>query len=147
MGHPTPWTEGFVVRFSNEDGTEWVGNFQHGWTNFDLAAELPYSKLVAVISHGALYLLPSSHPDPITPGEVGVSGAAIGESGLLIVAVYDVVYASDHNGSVAWRRGDFAEEVVALLSCVSGVVELQIEDWQGTRRTVRVAELDGTDLL
>ena len=23
-GHPTPWAEGFVVRFWNDDGTEWV---------------------------------------------------------------------------------------------------------------------------
>jgi len=31
LGHSTPWSEGFVVRFWNSDGAEWVGNFQGGW--------------------------------------------------------------------------------------------------------------------
>ena len=31
LGHPTPWKEGFVVRFWNQDGSEWVGNSQGGF--------------------------------------------------------------------------------------------------------------------
>jgi len=39
--HPTPWAEGFVVRLWNDDGTDWFGNFQAGWTEFSAVIELP----------------------------------------------------------------------------------------------------------
>jgi hypothetical protein len=38
QGHPTPWMEVIVIRFFNEDGSSWVGNFQgHLYTHSDVA--------------------------------------------------------------------------------------------------------------
>ena len=146
LGHPTPWSEGFVIRFWNEDGTDWVANFQYGTTHFNLAIKPPDSDLTVIVSHGACYLLPQCDPERMILADCDVSMAIIGESGSLVVATYDSVHALDRHGKVAWRRDDFAADPLTLLSCVSGVVELKIEDWEGMRRTMRLSESDGRDL-
>jgi hypothetical protein len=45
-GHPTPWAEGFVVRFWNEDGTEWVGNFQGGSGSIGTVVDSPEATMI-----------------------------------------------------------------------------------------------------
>ena len=57
-GHPTPWAEGLVIRFWNEDGTEWVGNFQGHrsreivlWREADAVVVLVMDNLYVVDAH------------------------------------------------------------------------------------------------
>jgi hypothetical protein len=103
QGHPRPWAEGFVVRFWNRDGSEWVGNFQAGWTEFSGVIELPETKLAVVISHGAYYLLPLNDPSRVTVMGDDVTGALLSESGLLILAyVIGRISAVDGRGRLVW---------------------------------------------
>ncbi len=62
LGHPTPWSEGFVVRFWNSDGTEWVGNFQSGWSPIGTVVDWPEAAIFVVIAYGAAYFLMKSDP-------------------------------------------------------------------------------------
>jgi hypothetical protein len=147
LGHPTPWKEGFVVRFWNQDGREWVGNFQAGWTEFSAFIELPETQLAVVISHGAYYLLPLNDPNRVTVMGDDVNGALLSESGLLILAyVTGSISAVDRTGTPVWTRDDFGADELVLKSCAPGVVVGDVQDWEGNWRTVRLAEADGSDL-
>src|SRR5258708_6630635 len=57
VGHPTPWTEGYVVRFWNDDGTQWVGNFKRGTSGHTAIVHWPEANAVAVDAAGFLYLI------------------------------------------------------------------------------------------
>lgn len=60
------YSEGFVIRFFKSDGTDWIANFQPGWTNFRTVLELANSKLL-IIASGICYIM---HPDQQTPFSV-----------------------------------------------------------------------------
>ena len=57
LGHPTPWSEGFVVRFWNQDGTNCVGNFQSGWSPIGTVLDWPEATIFPVIAYGACYFV------------------------------------------------------------------------------------------
>jgi hypothetical protein len=68
------YSEGFVIRFFKSDGTDWVANFQPGWTNFRTVIELANSKLL-IIASGTCYIM---HPDQQIPYSVfGVGYEAV----------------------------------------------------------------------
>src|SRR5580693_6052015 len=87
MGHPTPWAEGFVVQFWNEDGTEWVGNFQGGW-GVEAVFELPDSTFLYVIAKGACYLLSKSDPSRYTFHGCGVRSALVDDAQTVLILAY-----------------------------------------------------------
>src|SRR5688572_6240119 len=69
------YSEGFPVRFYNEDGTEWVANFQPGWTELKEVVEFDKTKNLLVVACGTCYLM---NPDEIKPIEVfGVAYSGI----------------------------------------------------------------------
>ena len=61
------YSEGFPVRFYKTDGTEWVANFQPGWTDLKEVIEFENSKNLLVIACGTCYLM---NPDDTKPIEV-----------------------------------------------------------------------------
>src|SRR6266404_6556626 len=73
FGHPTPWAEGFVVRFWNEDGTEWVGNFQGGWGSIGTMVDWPEATMIVVIGYGACFFLPKYDPESYVQHGHGVT--------------------------------------------------------------------------
>ncbi len=44
------YSEGYVIRFYKSDGTDWVANFQPGWTVFDGVFDFPQLDLIVVIA-------------------------------------------------------------------------------------------------
>ena len=60
--HPSPWTEGFVVRFWKADGNEWVGNFQgkQDWSTKVLLWQEANS--VVVLAMDNFYLVDANIP-------------------------------------------------------------------------------------
>src|SRR4051812_43629163 len=61
IGHPTPWTEGIVIRFFYEDGTDWVGNFQGHWSR-QIVLWSEADAIVVLAMHN-LYLLDARSPE------------------------------------------------------------------------------------
>ncbi len=51
------YSEGFVVRFFKEDGTDWVANFTNSWTELTKVIELPNSNLLLVLAKGTAYIV------------------------------------------------------------------------------------------
>lgn len=65
------YSEGFIVRFYKSDKSEWVANFQPGWTNLKEIIEIKGSNNLLVVACGTCYLM---HPNDTKPIEVfGVS--------------------------------------------------------------------------
>lgn len=149
LRQPTPWREGVAVRFWNEDGTHWVGNFQAGWTEFSAVIELSETRLAVIIAKGACYRLSLNDPERVMPlgDEIGVTGALVSEQEMLILAsMPGSLTGVDRNGMMVRTRNDFGTDGLALKQCVSGFVVAHGEDWEGNWRIVRVAEIDGADL-
>src|SRR5258708_2157304 len=67
LGHPTPWTEGLVVRFWNADGTEWVGNFQNSRSGGCEILTWPEANAIIIKTSGPftfdLYLVDAGNPE------------------------------------------------------------------------------------
>lgn len=59
------YSEGFVVRFYKSDNSEWVANFQPGWSNLKEVIEIKNSNNLLVIAGGTCYLMNPEHTKPI----------------------------------------------------------------------------------
>ena len=65
------YSEGFVVRFSKLDGTDWVANFKPGWTSLKEVHELPYNTNLLIIAFGTSYIMNPEQTKPISVFGVG----------------------------------------------------------------------------
>ena len=67
------YSEGFAVRFQRTDGTEWVANFQPGWTDLKTIIELTETTNLLVIAFGTCYLMSPDQTKPLAVFGVGYS--------------------------------------------------------------------------
>lgn len=67
------YSEGFPVRFYKTDGTEWVANFQPGWTDLKQIIEFDRTQNLLVIACGTCYLMNPNDTKPIQVFGVGYS--------------------------------------------------------------------------
>ena len=67
------YSEGFAVRFYKTDGTEWVANFQPGWTDLREIIELEKTQNLLVVACGTCYLMNPNNTKPIEVFGVGYS--------------------------------------------------------------------------
>lgn len=58
------YSEGYPVRFYRSNGTEWIANFQPGWTGLKHVVPLENTSKVLVIAFGACYIM---NPDDTKP--------------------------------------------------------------------------------
>jgi hypothetical protein len=65
------YSEGFAVRFHKTDGTQWVANFQPGWTDFKTIIELKDTSDLLVIASGTCYLMNPDDTKPVAVFGVG----------------------------------------------------------------------------
>lgn len=61
------YSEGVVVRFYRADGTDWVANFEPGWTSLRAVFDFPDTDYVLVIARGRCYLM---DPEQVLPRAV-----------------------------------------------------------------------------
>jgi len=59
------YSEGYAVRFYKSDRTEWIANFQPGWTNLKTVIEFENTAKVLVIAYGTCYLMEPDDAKPI----------------------------------------------------------------------------------
>jgi hypothetical protein len=67
------YSEGVAVRLYKKDGTEWVANFQPGWTDLKEIIEFENSINLLVIACGTCYLMNTDDTKPIEVFGVGYS--------------------------------------------------------------------------
>ncbi len=67
------YSEGFPVRFYRTDGTEWIANFQPGWTDLKQIIEFDKNQKLLVIACGTCYIMNPNDTKPIQVFGVGYS--------------------------------------------------------------------------
>ena len=65
------YSEGFPVRFNKTDGTDWVANFQPGWTELKRIIEFEATQNLLVLACGTCYLMNPNDTKPIKVFGVG----------------------------------------------------------------------------
>ena len=149
-GLPTPWAEGFVVRFWNEDETEWVGNFQgrQDWSTKILL--WPEAQSIVVLAMDNFYLVDAVKPDSYVTLEsfALVDNLMLGdENRLLFVAESTAVHAFDRERRLLWSRRIVNGYDLQLTRCADGVLVVDVErELGGPRREIHISTKDGTAL-
>ncbi|TDL99657.1 MAG: hypothetical protein C4K58_07125 [Flavobacteriaceae bacterium] len=67
------YSEGFAVRFYKIDGTEWIANFQPGWTDFKEVIEFDKTQNLLIVACGTCYIMNPNETKPIEVFGVGYS--------------------------------------------------------------------------
>lgn len=67
------YSEGFTVRLYTADGTEWVANFQPGWTDLKEIIEFEKTQNLLVVACGTCYLMNPDDTKPLVVFGVGYS--------------------------------------------------------------------------
>jgi hypothetical protein len=128
-GHPTPWTEGVVVRVRNADGGEWVGNFQGGHFSPKEIVAWPEANSVVVIVGGCFYLVDTDNPDNyLTLGPGCDASAAIlsADRTRLFVAEWYQVIAYGRDRRPIWESDTLFGFILSIGES-HGVLELEVE--------------------
>ena len=104
-GHPTPWSEGTVVVFSNPSGDAWFANLQPGCGHVSKIVEWASAEAFVVIARGATYFVYPSISDSWLYLGDSVSECLVTPSGERAIIVTDTSIACiDTNGTTMWRR-------------------------------------------
>ena len=77
-------SEGFVVRFFKDDGTDWVGNFKEGWTKLNKVFDFPEKKRIIVFAGGLGYIIDPNTEKPIGNFGITISDVFQSKNGSLI---------------------------------------------------------------
>ena len=59
------YSEGFVVKFYKNDGTEWVANFKAGWSDFSKIFDFPEKDVIVVFANGFGYVMNPNQEKPL----------------------------------------------------------------------------------
>ncbi|WP_216680569.1 hypothetical protein [Hymenobacter siberiensis] len=79
------YSEGFAVRFFKTDGSEWVANFQPGWTDLKGIYELKDTTNLLVIAYGTCYVMNPDDTKPVSVFGVGYVSVLNTQDGRLIL--------------------------------------------------------------
>jgi len=143
-GHPTPWSEGLVVRFENADGTHWVGNFQQGSGPCTEVTPWPESNSILVNAGGFVYLIDTANPTEYRVlGTESATTALNSDRSMLFVATHYEVRAYRRDRNLAWCSkglGGLIMSVTASDDSISVAVEEELGE---PLVIVRLAAHDG----
>jgi|SRR5579859_488699 len=147
VGHPTPWSEGLVVRFSCCDGSEWVGNFQ-GLQDWSTKVLLwPEADSVVVIAMDNFYLVDTQNPDSYVTldSQLLVDDVTLdNEHTILFVLASTTVLAFGRDRRLLWRQNALGGYDAQFHTCADGVLALEVEEeLGGERKIVRLSCKDG----
>lgn len=102
------FSEGFVVRFFKDDGTNWVANFQPGWTDLNDVMILQESHNLLIIANGICYIINPNQTQPIAV--FGMNYKAVFEASNHRIVLFDdiglTIIESDgsywHSERISW---------------------------------------------
>jgi hypothetical protein len=134
IGNPSQWAAGFVVRFWSEDGTDWVGNFQHDNTGRTLILDWPEASAIAVDAAGCVYLV-----DTADPAEYSVIGLRSFGGGItlnqdrtkLFVADRHIIHAYGTDRRQLWKSAGLGGSIASITGCLNGVLSVEVAEKTG----------------
>ena len=127
------YSQGLAVRFYRTDGTNWVANFQPGWTDFSEVQELENSNHLLVIAGGTCYLMNPEETKPLSVFGVAVAASFRLANGFLVLQsdvdliIVEANGAYWHSSKISW---DGLKDLTVNGSIVSGYSFDPINDVQ-----------------
>jgi len=129
------YSEGVAVRFYQEDGTDWVANFEAGWTDLKKVFNFADTDHVLVVACGRCYLMDIEQARPIAVFGVDYKHAVRSPDRRLILASTVCLTIVESDGThwnterISW---DGLEDLQIDGSTVSGVAYhpmLESDEW------------------
>ncbi len=115
------YSEGFPVRFYRSDGTEWVANFQPGWTDLKRIIELENTRNLLVIASGRCYLVDPNDTKPISVFGVGYSDVFTASCNRLVLLDQTDLTIIEPDGT-HWRTERLSWDGLAEITVENNVV-------------------------
>jgi len=149
LGHPTPWTEGVVIRFTNSDGSSWIANFKGCGSERKVAVIFwEAAASIAVLVGSDFYLVDErKHESYTTLGEPSYATSIILNENMTMLFVADsgTVHAFDRDRKLVWSRSEIGGFVAYLKNCIDGILTVELEiEIDGPLNIVRLSAKDGT---
>lgn len=122
-GHPTPWTEGCVVRFSTDSAESWVGNFQQGYGYATKIIAWDEARACIVIAKGAAYFVRPENPaDWRFFDDLGIDCILAPSRDVALLTTFRDVVAISNTGIELWRR-HVANDGVVIENIEHGLIQ------------------------
>jgi hypothetical protein len=134
------------VRFwdDDDDGTEWVGNFQGRQNWSPKIFHWPEAESMVVLATNDLYLVGASNPDDYTILEYVDDVMMDEERSLLFGFAFSAVHAFGRNRRKIWSQERLNGYDPQFESCREGVLSVVVEEeLGGGRKVVRLSAQDG----
>jgi len=96
-------SEGYVVKFYKDDGTEWIANFQMGWTDTSKVIDYKNSNLMIVIAGGTAYIMNPNNIQPLKIITYGITEVLSMDDGKFIIANETTLTILNKNGEIEWH--------------------------------------------
>lgn len=126
------YSEGFVVRFYKSDASEWVANFEPGWTGFKAVYTLKDTDNILVIAMGTCYLMNPDRELPIAAFGIDYENAFILADGRILLQGQTALTIIEADGSywltprISW---DGIKELSIHGSSITGLALGLRYDW------------------
>jgi hypothetical protein len=137
-----------VVRFWNQDGTEWVGNFQGAQDSSTTILDWPEATSVVVLARYNLYLVDVGSPDTYVTLDAShhVDYIMLDEThAFLFAAESTAICAFNRKRQLVWSQKHLNGFDAQLVSCANGVLTIEVVEELGEPvRTVALSTTDGS---
>lgn len=125
------FSEGYVVRFFKKDGTDWVANFEPGWTDLYKVYSCEDLNRVVVIAGGLVYIMSPENIRPVETFSLTMREVIESEKYGLIGSDDTDIYIFDGNG-LKWRSPRISWDGIKNMkisgSTLSGLTYNPMED-------------------
>ena len=103
-------SEGYVVKFYRDDRTEWIANFQLGWTETSMVISNDKSDFIIVIAGGTSYVMNPNEEKPIRIFDYGISEIIQMDNGDIIISSNETdIIILDETGRVEKRYDNISD--------------------------------------
>lgn len=144
------YSEGFVVRFYKSDKSEWVANFQLGWTNFSKVFDFPKHKTVIIVAGGQGYVMSPDNEAPKFTFGLTISEALQTDNGSLVFADnINIIFFDNSNGQF-WHSNRISWDGIKDLKLADNILygksydpTNSIQEWSDFSINLKTKEITG----
>jgi len=113
--------EGFVVRFYKDDGSNWVGNFKTGWTQYSSVFAILDTDKIIVIANGQGYIMTTENQKPIATFGLAITELLKTNDNRFIAADQTDLEIIEHDGFI-WRTERISWDGIKDLTLENNIV-------------------------
>jgi len=115
------YSEGFVVKFFKSDNTEWVANFQVGWTDFNYVHTFDKSEFIIIVAGGTCYIMNPEDHKPKSAFGVGFKSILEKDNGGIVLEDNTNIIIIEPNGEF-WQSEQISFDGLAELKFENNII-------------------------